>query len=286
MNPSNKKFIDVEEIIRRKSPKLLKWLPRFFLNYIKRKLHEDFINRGMEMYEEAKGHEFNECAISYMGAEVESANVERVPEYGGIIVVANHPLGGLDGMALIKAVSEKRKDVRFLVNDILLHLKNFGELFVGVNKVGKNISEALKTIEEVYSSEHAVLIFPAGLVSRYQKGKIRDLNWKKSFVTQAIKHQKIIVPAFIQGRNSNFFYNLSRFRKLLGIKVNIEMFLLPDEMVNQKGKSIRISFGKPFSYSCFHKGKSHAEWAEMVKLYVYELEKNPNISFEEFIKEK
>lgn len=279
----NKKFIDVEGIIAKKSPRLLKWLPRFVLNWIKKKLHEDFINVGMEKYKDKKGHDFNECAIAYMGAEVMSTNPDRIPTKGGLIIVANHPLGGLDGMALIKAVSQKRRDVRFIVNDILLHLKNFGELFVGVNKVGKNAGDTLRSIEEVYSSDNAVLVFPAGLVSRFQNGKILDLDWKKSFVSQAIKHRRMILPVFIEGKNSNFFYSLSRFRKRIGIKANVEMFLLPDEMVNQKGKLIKIHFGTPFSFSNFHSGKSHNEWAQVVKEYIYAMEGNKDLCFEQFL---
>jgi putative hemolysin len=285
MKPTNK-FIDVEKVIGEKNPALIKFLPRFIINYIKKKLHEDFINKGIDTYQESFEHDFNEAALNYMGAKVTWDGLEHVPKDGGVIIVSNHPLGGLDGLALIKAVSNVRLDTRFLVNDILLKLVNFKRLFVGVNKVGKTPAEALKTIDATYASEHAVLVFPAGLVSRKQNGKIKDLEWKKSFVSQAIKHKRTIVPVFIDGKNSSFFYNFALWRKRLGVKANIEMFFLADEMVKQKSKTINVKFGQPFSYDVFDKRFSHVEWAQLVKEYVYLLSEGYSGNFGDFVSEK
>ncbi|HEY1038047.1 MAG TPA: 1-acyl-sn-glycerol-3-phosphate acyltransferase [Bacteroidia bacterium] len=282
----SKKFIDVEGVIREKNPRLLKFMPRFLINWIKKKLHQDHINKGIELYKNAYEHEFNEAALNYMGAKVSWEGLENVPADGGVIIASNHPLGGLDGLALIKAVSNVRLDVRFLVNDILLKLVNFQRLFVGVNKVGKTAADALKVIDSTYSSEHAVLVFPAGLVSRKQSGEIKDLEWKKSFITQAIKHKRMIVPVYIDGQNSKFFYNLALWRKRLGIKANVEMFFLADEMVKQNNKTIHVKFGKPFSYEVFDKRHNHNEWAQLVKAYVYEMGKGTKLSFEEFVEVK
>jgi putative hemolysin len=285
MKPTNK-FIDVEKVIGEKNPALIKFLPRFIINYIKKKLHEDFINKGIDTYQESFEHDFNEAALNYMGAKVTWDGLEHVPKDGGVIIVANHPLGGLDGLALIKAVSNVRLDTRFLVNDILLKLVNFKRLFVGVNKVGKTPAESLKTIDATYASEHAVLVFPAGLVSRKQNGKIKDLEWKKSFVSQAIKHKRTIVPVFIDGKNSSFFYNFALWRKRLGVKANIEMFFLADEMVKQKSKTINVKFGQPFSYDVFDKRFSHVEWAQLVKEFVYLLSEGYSGNFGDFVSEK
>lgn len=279
----NNKFIDVEKVIGEKNPALLKFLPRFIINYIKKKLHEDFINKGIDIYQEVFEHEFNEAALNYMGAKVTYSGLENLPKQGGVIIVANHPLGGLDGLALIKAVSNVRLDTRFLVNDILLKLTNFKRLFVGVNKVGKTASESLKIIDSTYASDQAVLVFPAGLVSRKQNGIIKDLEWKKSFVSQAIKHKRIVVPVFIDGKNSKFFYNFALWRKRLGIKANVEMFFLADEMVKQKSKTIDVKFGKAFTYEVFDKQFSHTEWAQLVKEYVYSLKEDNSSEFSEFV---
>ena len=285
MKPINK-FIDVEKVISEKNPALIKFLPRFIINYIKKKLHEDFINQGIENYQESFEHDFNEAALNYMGANVTWSGLENIPKHGGVIIVANHPLGGLDGLALIKAVSNVRLDTRFLVNDILLKLTNFKRLFVGVNKVGKTAAEALKVIDSTYASDHVVLVFPAGLVSRKQNGVVKDLEWKKSFVSQAIKNKRQVVPVFIEGKNSNFFYNFSLWRKRLGIKANVEMFFLADEMVKQKSKTIHVHFGKAISYEVFNKQFSHIEWAQLVKEYVYLMDGENKISFNDFINQK
>jgi len=285
MKPINK-FIDVEKVISEKNPALIKFLPRFIINYIKKKLHEDFINQGIENNQESFEHDFNEATLNYMGANVTCSGLENIPKHGGVIIVANHPLGGLDGLALIKAVSNVRLDTRFLVNDILLKLTNFKRLFVGVNKVGKTAAEALKVIDSTYASDHVVLVFPAGLVSRKQNGVVKDLEWKKSFVSQAIKNKRKVVPVFIEGKNSNFFYNFSLWRKRLGIKANVEMFFLADEMVKQKSKTIHVHFGKAISYEVFNKQFSHIEWAQLVKEYVYFMDGENKKSFNDFINQK
>jgi putative hemolysin len=283
---SKQKFIDIEKVIGEKNPTLIKFLPRFIINYIEKKVHQEYINSGIDQNRDVYEHDFNEAALNYMGAIVTCEGTEHIPSDGGVIIVANHPLGGLDGMALIKAVSNVRLDSRFLVNDILLKLVNFKRLFVGVNKVGKNAGDALKIIDLTYASEHVVLIFPAGLVSRKQNGEIKDLEWKKSFITQAIKHKRKIVPAYIDGKNSNFFYNFALWRKRLGIKANIEMFFLADEMVKQKSKTIHIKFGKPITYEVFDKSNSHLQWAQLVKEYVYSLKKNDSKDLNQFLTEK
>lgn len=278
-----KKFIDVEKVIREKSPSLYKWLPKFIIKWLKKKLHEDEINAAMSRHEHEFGLDYNDAALYEFGVKVKAHGFENIPKTGRIIIAANHPLGGLDGIALIKAVGDVRPDVRFIVNDVLRNLKNFGDIFVGVNKVGNNTRNALNTIEEVYGSESAVLVFPAGLVSRKQKGEIKDLEWNKSFISKAIKYKTFVLPTYIEGTNSRFFYNFSLWRKRFGIKGNLEMLFLPDEMFKQKGKTIKIYFGNPISYELFDKQKTQAQWAQAVKAYIYSNDFRQGRSFEEFL---
>jgi len=172
------KTIDIEKIIKDKNPTLHKWLPRFVINYLKRKLHENRINECVYINRNKFGYDFNDGCLNYVGANVTWQGLENMPLTGGIIIAANHPLGGIDGMAILHAVSKKRKDVRATVNDILTNLVNFDGILVGVNKVGVTSIEAIKAIDTFYASEGVSMVFPAGLVSRKQHGKIKVLLQK------------------------------------------------------------------------------------------------------------
>ncbi len=280
---SDQKFIDVAQVLKDKVPHVERWLPGFAINWLKRKLHEEDINAAMAVMKDLYGLEFNAKALEILGAKIETVNPHHIPTDQRIIVASNHPLGGLDGMALINAVGQIRPDVRFLVNDVLKNLKNFGDVFVGVNKIGSNSARSLRTMDEVLRSDDAVLIFPAGLVSRKQSGLIRDLDWKKSFVTQAIDHRRLIVPTFIEGENSKFFYRFANIRKQIGIKGNIEMMFLPDEMFKQRGQTVKIHFSKPFDASLLDERKSHREWAAFIKQFIYSKEFHQGVTFEEYI---
>lgn len=282
----NKKFIDIEKILQEKAFKLYKWLPRFAINWLKKKLHEDDINDAMEHLKDDVGLVFNSRGLEKLGAKVESLHSELVPKTGSIIIVSNHPLGGLDGMALIKAVGDIRPDVHFLVNDVLKNIKNYGEIYVAVNKLGATSAKYLRVIEEVFRSESALLLFPAGLVSRKQDGIVRDLVWKKTFVTQAIDHKRMIQPTFIEGENSKFFYNFAMWRKRLGIKANIEMLFLPDEMFKARKETIKIHFSKPFDSALLDASKTHKQWSALIYQYIYSPDFMKGIPFEEYMKGK
>ncbi|MCE2772257.1 MAG: 1-acyl-sn-glycerol-3-phosphate acyltransferase [Bacteroidetes bacterium] len=261
------RFIDIEKIIASKNPRLLKWLPGPVLRYIKRILHEADVNKFMALHGNKKGIAFIHAVFREFDVRIESQGVDHIPAQGGCYIIGNHPLGGLDGLALIEGVYNQRRDIQFLVNDILLHLEPLQEFFVPVNKHGTQ-REGEK-IEAAYRSEHAILIFPAGLVSRKQNGEVSDLEWKKSFVNKAVQYHQPIVPAFIEGANSPFFYNLALWRKRLGIKANIEMFYLVDEMYKQKNKTIRIIFDRPVMSTHLDKSKSPREWARLFRDQVY-----------------
>lgn len=215
--------------------------------------------------------EFVNALINEFGVEVTLTGAENIPLEQPVIFASNHPLGGMDGVAFMYALGKYRTDIRFLVNDILTNIKNFEPMFVPVNKHGANSRDVSRLIEETYAGDHAVLVFPAGLVSRKQEAGIRDLEWKKSFIAKAKRYKKDVVPVFIEGRNSGFFYNLSNIRKKLGIKANIEMFYLADEMFAQRGKKVVIHIGKPISYKYFDNSKSENEWAATVKETVYQM---------------
>lgn len=266
------KYIDLEKVIAEKNPKLRRLLPGFVLRWIKRILHERDINDTMAALGDLHGMDFCDALMDYMKLNVELKGLENVPKDGGVIIASNHPLGGLDGIALMHAVGQKRKDLQFLVNDILMNIENLRPLFVPVNKHGPNSRQIARMIEETYAKDIAVLVFPAGMVSRKQNGVIADLEWKKSFISKSIKYKKDIVPVFIDGTNSPFFYNLARFRKAIGIGANLEMFFLPKEMFRQRNRKITISFGKPVPWQTFAESdKNHQQWANDMRSKVYDM---------------
>ncbi len=266
-----KPFIEIDKVIQNKNPKLYKWLPGFVLSYIKRIAHEKDINQVMYNIGHLQGFDFVNALVGEFGVQVELTGAENIPLDEPVIFAANHPLGGMDGIAFMYALGKYRTDIRFLVNDILTNIKNFEPIFIPVNKHGSNSRDITRLIEETYAGNHAVLVFPAGLVSRKQAHGIEDLDWHKSFVSKAKRYKKNIVPVYIEGKNSNFFYNLARFRKQIGIQANVEMFYLADEMFSQRGKKVTIHVGKPISYEYFDKSKTESAWAAEVKKAVYQL---------------
>jgi 1-acyl-sn-glycerol-3-phosphate acyltransferase len=264
--------IDVRGVLKSKNPALAKAIPSFVINYLKRIIHQDDINDILKNHGHLKDAEFIKATLGTLGIEYRVYGKENIPSAGRYIFVSNHPLGGLDGLVFMNELSKYFPDIKFPVNDILMNIENLSGIFMPVNKHGAQGKEAIRHLEEAYASDCQILYFPAGLCSRKKRGVIRDLVWHKSFVSKAVQHKRDIVPVYFSGRNSSFFYNLANLRKLLGIKANIEMLYLPDEMFSQKGKKISLAFGKPISWQTFDHTKTPSEWAEWVKSRSYELE--------------
>jgi len=269
MSGEQKKFIEVKQIIRQKSPKLAKWIPSFLVSYLQKTIHEDEVNDIMYRLRHLRGLDFVDALIQDLNVEVILEGQENIPLGESVIFASNHPLGGLDGIAFMHAIGRYRRDVKFLVNDILLNISNLEPLFVGVNKIGGQSKSAIAAIEEAYADDHALLVFPAGLVSRKTHGQVMDLEWKKSFISKAKKYKKNIVPVYIDGKNSNFFYNLANWRNRFGVKFNIEMLYLADEFFKQRNQRVTIKIGKEISYSYFDSSKNEKQWAAEVKKIVY-----------------
>jgi putative hemolysin len=271
INDQNQK-IDVANVLHSKNPALFKVIPRFVINYLKKIVHQDELNDFLSKWGHLKDAELIDAGLKYFEIKYTVKGAVNIPDTGRYIFVSNHPLGGLDGLVFISELSKHFSDIKFPVNDILLSLKNLSGIFLPVNKHGAQAKDVVKKIDEAYASDCQILYFPAGLCSRKKNGVIRDLQWQKSFISKAVQHKRDIVPAFFSGRNSDFFYNLANFRKTVGLKANIEMLYLADEMFRQKGKEIDLVFGEAIPWQTFDKTKSAPEWAEWVKAKTYALE--------------
>lgn len=272
------KFIDIRKIFNSKNPRLAKSIPGFIFRLLGRIIHQDEINAFMYSNKDRWGLDYTRAILE--GFKVGSAvvNPPVLSPGGRYLLASNHPLGGMDGIALLYETGKLRKDVMFPVNDLLLNLPNLYELFIPVNKHGSN-AENIRLFNDTFASDVVILYFPAGLVSRKQNGVIKDVEWKKTFLTKAKAYHRDIIPVYISGRNTNFFYNLANIRKKLGVKANIEMLFLPDEMYKYKNKTIVITYGKPIPIGTFDKSKSDQEWASLLKEHVYKLEANPDQEF-------
>lgn len=263
--------IDIREVLKGRNPKVAGKIPGFIYNWLTRILHLKILNEFLVHYGNLKGVDFVNQTIKLLGINYEFKGLENLPEKGRFIFAGNHPLGGLDGLIMMKFVAEKFGTPNSLTNDFLMEITPLKDWFVPVNKIGNQTRESLKQVEEIYSSTNQILIFPAGLCSRKIKGRIVDLTWQKHFIQKAVQHKIDIIPFYFDGKNSNFFYNLAKIRKFFRIKLNIEMMYLVDEMFKHQHKTFKIYFGKSISYSTFDRTKKPIEWANEVKKITYQL---------------
>ncbi|MFN5889570.1 MAG: 1-acyl-sn-glycerol-3-phosphate acyltransferase [Bacteroidota bacterium] len=270
--------VDIEAVLKHKFPKNHKFIPRFIVKWLYDFFHLDIINSVLLIYRNIRGGKFVEKVLQHMNITLNVHGLENLPTTGGVIVVANHPMGGLDAMCLLKAISDVRDDLKVIANEIVTHIPQIQEQCTGVNKLGKTNKEALKNVDKLYEAGGVIEVFPAGLCSRKVDGKIIDLEWQKSFITKALQYQLVILPVYIDGSNSNKFYTLAKIRRFFKIKFNLEMMLLPSELYKQMNMSVNLYFGKPIPHTRFSKNKAWAQ-AQELKEFVYTLAEDRNQIF-------
>jgi len=276
MEPAEIIRIDIAKVLKAKAPHTR--IPGFIVSYLRRIVHEDEFNIFFKKNPHLKNLDFIEAAFKYLEVTTTIEGRENLPPKGGrYIFASNHPLGGLDGIATGYLLGKEYDGkVRFFSNDLMMHLHPMQEMFVPVNKTGAQSKEHAELMQQLYESDNHLVTYPSGMCSRKVNGRIMDLEWKKNFISKAVQYERDVIPIYFEGRNSNFFYNLAQLRKFFGIKFNIEMMYLADEMFKQKGNKFTIRIGKPIPWQTFDKSKSQSEWAEWVKALVYEMEKQPN----------
>ena len=270
----NKIFkIDVDDILKSKVGAKTKYIPGFLVSWLKRIIHQDEINAFLEKEGDKQGVEWLEDCIGFLGMTLKIEGKENLPKKddGRVYTfVSNHPLGGQDGVAL-GAILGKAYDgkVKYLVNDLLMNLHGLAPLCIPINKTGKQSRQFPAMVEAGFKSDNNIIMFPAGLCSRKQDGVIKDLPWAKTFVTKSIEHQRDIVPIHFGGQNSEKFYRLANISKHLGIKFNIAMLYLADEMFKNRNKCFTVKIGKPIPWQTFDHSRTPAEWATYVQDIVY-----------------
>ncbi len=271
MTERQPQILDIEQVIKAKAGDKAKYVPKFLINWFKNFMHLDYINAYLK--EGYVGVEFCENCLKYLGVEIEVNGLENLPKDGRTYTfVSNHPLGAIDGVTLGAIIGrEYDGKIKYLMNDILMFLKGMAPLGIPVNKTGSQARNLSNLVNEVYQSDNQMLIFPAGLCSRKIDGEIKDLPWAKFFVKKSRETNRDIVPIHFEGENSKRFYRIANLQKKLGLKFNIAMLLLPDEMYRSAGRKYRITFGKPIPVSSLDKSKSDYEWAQEIRAKAYEL---------------
>ena len=274
MESQNKDLkLDINAIIASKNERLAKCAPKFLIRWMKKIIHQDELNQILQYSNGSIDVEFADKVLQWLNVKsnVKFIDRESLDPRRKYIFVSNHPLGGLDGLTLISLFGKTFGNIKFVVNDILMNVIPLRNIFVPVNKHGRMGKDYGQMIHDAYASDAQMLYFPAGLCSRLIKGEITDLEWKKNFIKQARKYNRDIVPIYFGGQNSKFFYRLAKIRKALGIKFNIEMIFLPDEMFKQKNSIFDVIIGKPIPISSIDTSKNLQQWCEEIREKCYEL---------------
>lgn len=265
------KYIDIASKFKKSDSNLLKNMPAFFVRMLAKVISENELNHILNKYSNDIGVDFLVKIIEEFNLKIEVEGKENIPENGKCIFVANHPFGIIDGLILTHTVSEKYGTLKAIANDAFMLIPQMHPLVAAVNVFGHSSKEYIMALNETYKSDVPVTHFPAGSVSRFFDRKVQDSEWQKSFITKAISSGRDVVPFFFYGRNSRLFYTIFIARQWFGIKTNIELALLPHEMFRKKSKTIKVKIGKPISWQTFDQSLSHAEWAQKVRGWVYDL---------------
>ncbi|MDR1976907.1 MAG: lysophospholipid acyltransferase family protein [Campylobacteraceae bacterium] len=230
-----------------KNRKLPSWRKRFMKWLLKKILHEKQALEFEQRFPSLRGIDCVEEILRYFEfrCEVDVADLENIPTQGAVIIVANHPTGTLDSLSIIKTISSVRDDIKVMANQILSHFKTLEDIMIVVDNMGGQTNrQQIKDVQEHLRRGGALIVFPAGEVSRFRLQGICDRKWNSGFLRLAMRVQAPIVPVHLKGRNSLFFYILSIIYK------PFSTYLLIDEMFRQQGKGLKIRIGKriPFKY--------------------------------------
>lgn len=266
--------IDIDAVLRSRMPRQYRFIPRFLIRRLAKTVCQDELNEMLSVCEGKRDAEFCRGVIDHLQITYQVEG-ERNLDHSNrrVIIVSNHPLGGLDGMMLIDYLSGVfGGNLKFLVNDLLMAIEPLNGVFLPINKHGHQSREAFRAIDEAMEGDDPIIIFPAGLVSRKgKKGAIADLQWQKNFVNKAIRHHRDIIPIFFSGQNSKFFYNFAKTRTRLGLKFNIEMIRLPKEVFRSRGNSYGIHIGKLIGWQTLRGGAEAQATADAIRQTVYSL---------------
>ncbi len=277
INMSTPQLIDIDRVLHSKMGSKACYVPRFLVSYLKHIVHQDWLNAFIASEGDTVGVRWMEDCMRYLQLDIRVKGRENLPEDAGrrFTFVSNHPLGGPDGIVLGSILGRHYNErIRFLANDLLMNLTGLAPLFIPINKTGRQGRDFPRMVEHAFQSEHHLILFPAGLCSRRIAGRVQDVPWKKTFVTKSVETQRDVVPIHFSGSNSPFFYRLAQIQQWLGIKFNIAMLYLVDELYKNQGKTFTLHIGKPIPWQTFTAERTPTQWAAWVRERVYQLPQN------------
>lgn len=267
--------IDVEQVLVNRYPAFaqkpapLRHSTLFCLRWL---LREQEINHFLDTHRDARGFEFVDRVLDHFNFSYSISHRERmnIPSTGRVVIVANHPLGALDGLALLKLVGEIRRDVRIIANDLLLHFAALQPLFLPVDNLGgRTRKENIDRIVSALQQEEAVIVFPAGEVSRAGLTGIKDGRWNSGFLHFARRANAPILPVYLDGKNSALFYSLSCVNRALST------LLLAREMFNKHSVTLPVRVGEPVAFSQLDAlPVSNRDKAKLLKKHLYRIARN------------
>ena len=274
MEQITEKTIDVNSILAGKMGTKAKWVPKFLVSWLKRIIHQDQVNGFLWDARDKVGTEWLVDCMHYLQMTLHVVGEENLPDKDDgrlYTFVSNHPLGGIDGVALGSILGcHYDSRFRYLVNDLLMNLPGLAPLCIPINKTGHQSRNFPAMVKAGFESNNHMLMFPAGICSRKRNGVIRDIPWSKTFITKSVENHRDVIPIHFSGQNSNFFYRLANFSDRF-LPFNLAMLFLVDEMYKNVGKSFEIRFGKPIPWQTFDKAKTPLQWAQYVQDQVYSL---------------
>ncbi len=269
--------VDVDELLRARVPQYHKWIPAAAIRALESYVCQNQLNDILRATEGLTGSAFARAMLEYLGVDYSvAAGEENLPATDvPVTYVCNHPLGALDGVCLIDWVARRHGcEPAFVVNDLLTVVRPLNNVFIPINKHGRQSRGAVNDVDAAFADlKRPVIMFPAGLCSRQLKagGEICDLKWNKMFVQKSSEAGRTVVPLRFEGRNSDAFYRLARRRERFGVKFNIEMMRLPREIFTGAGRHFSIRVGLPIAPELLMRGHEAAEQAAGIREYVYTL---------------
>ncbi len=245
---------------------------RALFSTVKTLFHERQINTFMRENGKKDAFTFIEAVLAHFEVDISlnKNEMDNIPAYGRTVIIANHPLGALDAMALLQLIKDVRKDVKIVANSFLTQFENLEDLLIPVdNMTGKMTKTTLEDIYKALDEEKAVIIFPSGEVSRARPNGIKDTAWKSGFYKIAYKTKSPILPIYIKAKNSKVFYALSMLHRSLATVT------LPHEMFKAKGKNIAFTVGQSIPFESYEMpGFAHKEVVKLLRKHFYRVSRH------------